>query len=102
MSTITNLRVYTPPGSRERVSPDPALTPDEFNTRLLRMFLAHGCCCDLAPIAFEGTDAEAPSYTVTVNENNARGRESEVLDFSTEAVAFAAIDGAIAERQEQA
>jgi len=102
VSTITNLRVYTPPGSRERVSPDPSLTPDGFNTRLLRMFLAHGYCCDLEPIALDGTDAEAPGYTVTINEHNTRGREIEVLVFSTEAAALTAIDGAVAAPQNPA
>lgn len=96
MDTITDLRVYTPPGSRVRISPNPALTPDQFNTRLLRMFLARGFMCDEEPQALAVHADEEPGWSVAINENNDwPAREVEVLVFSTAAIAQAAINAAV-------
>lgn len=96
MDTITDLRVYTPPGSRVRISPDAALTPDQYNTRLLRLFLARGYMCDEEPQALAVDAAEEPGWSVAINEaNDWPAREVEVLVFSTEAIAQAAIAAAV-------
>lgn len=73
------------------LSPD----PDTIAAERLAAHLRAGHCCDLEPSYNDGDDTQPPHWTIAVNENDERGREVDLLTFTTEGAALEAIDAAL-------